>query len=245
MIGLSAKDGALYTEVPPTETIKALRRMVLDLANKTEKSRSLNKTDQMVQYVSEFSKSDLPDLRTKSAPRSVESISKTEFAKSTPSRARQQKRKSSKAPERKNVVPKNCPLTVTDNRILEIYIELQTLRLTEARNAIAVLLRVFLELSADHFLEANNIPLTNPRPGGGDYYKPLDQKVRETVDILVQLGAPRSNFAAVDRSLGDKTSPLHPETLGAYVHDRFSTPSPHLLTAAWDHAQPLFERIWA
>jgi hypothetical protein len=95
------------------------------------------------------------------------------------------------------------------------------------------------------FLEANKVKLTIPKKGGGEFFKPLDQKVRETIDILVNVGVPRANFSAITRALSDKSSPLHPDLLHAYVHDRSSTPSPLHLTAAWDHAQPLFERIWA
>jgi hypothetical protein len=243
MIGLSAKDGVLYTEIPPVETVKALKKMVLDLANKTAKSRTLNKTNQMIEYVGGFDKAHKPNLKKKTDPRPVEAIPKSEFVKSP--QARPAKPRSADPPARLHVVPRNCTLNVTDNRIEEIYTELKGLKLGEARNAIAVLLRVFLELSVDRFLEGNNVPLSRPKPGGGEYFKALDQKVREAIDILVQVGVPRANFNAVTRGLSDKTSPLHTELLHAYVHDRYSTPSPQLLTAAWDHAQPLFERIWA
>ena len=50
------------------------------------------------------------------------------------------------------MVPRTCKLNVTQNRIADIYKELRTLRLDDAPNAIAVLLRVFLELSIDYFL---------------------------------------------------------------------------------------------
>jgi hypothetical protein len=243
MIGLSAKDGVLYTELPPQETIKAIRKMVLDLANKSEKSRTLNKTEHMIEYVSGFGKADKPNLKKKTIAQPVEALPKSAFKK-TP-RAKSPKPRPAEPPPRVQVVPRNCSLNVTNSRIEEIYVELKTLRLTEARNAIAVLLRVFLELSVDRFLEANKIKLSIPKKGGGEYFKPLDQKVREAIDVLVNVGVPRANFNAVTRSLSDKTSPLHPDLLHAYVHDRSSTPSPQHLTAAWDHAQPLFERIWA
>lgn len=242
LIGLTAKDGVLYTEIPPAETIKALRKMVLDLADKTAKSRTLNKTDQMVEYVKGFDKAHTPSLKKKTPPRPVEAIAKSEFRKPP---ARSSKPRSADPPPRLHVVPRNCVLNVTDNRIEEIYTELRQLKLGEARNAIAVLLRVFLELSVDRFLETNRVTLTQPRKGGGDYFKALDQKVREAIEILVNIGVPRANFAAINRSLSDKTSPLHAELLHAYVHDRYSTPSPQVLTAAWDHAQPFFERLWA
>lgn len=244
MIGLSAKDGVLYTELPPAETIKALKKMVLDLSDKNQKSRTLNKTDQMVEYVRGFDKAHKPSLKKRTEPRPVESLPKSEFSKAAAKRA--VKAKSSEPPPRLQVVPRNCALNVTDNRIEEIYGELRNLRLADARNAIAVLLRVFLELSVDHFLESNKVPLTLPKKsGGGTYHKSLDHKVREAIDILVNVGVSRATFNAITRSLSDSTSPLHTELLHAYVHDRYSTPSPQVLTAAWDHAQPFFERLWA
>jgi hypothetical protein len=39
MIGLSARDGVLYTEIPPAETVKALKKMVLDLSPTRPRSR--------------------------------------------------------------------------------------------------------------------------------------------------------------------------------------------------------------
>jgi len=143
MIGLSAKDGVLYTELPPAETIKALKKMVLDLANKTAKSRTLNKTDQMVEYVKGFDKADKPNLKKKTSPRPVEAIPKSEFRTKPP--LRKSKVPSAEPPPRLQVVPRNCVLNVTDNRIEEIYAELRQLKLGEARNAIAVLLRVFAD----------------------------------------------------------------------------------------------------
>jgi hypothetical protein len=56
---------------------------------------------------------------------------------------------------------------------------------------------------------------------------------------------PRAHFAAITRSLSVKTSPMNIDLFHLYVHDRFATPSPSELTAAWDHAQPLFEKIWS
>jgi hypothetical protein len=37
---------------------------------------------------------------------------------------------------------------------------------------------------------------------------------------------------------------MHTDLFHSYVHDRFATPIPQDLKAAWDHAQPLFEKIW-
>lgn len=239
-LGLSVKHGQLRTCLPGGELIKPLKKIVLDISKKEADSRRFNKTAPMLAYVRGFKKADRPDSSKKVAERPIEGIQKTEFKRAAkrPERRRQPKQ------ERKHVVPKNCPINVTDNRIGEIYQELQTLKLDEARNAIAVLLRVFLEMSVDHFLENNGGTLKFTPRGGRELYKQLDKKLTEVVDMLVSMGVPRNHFATVIRSLSVGHSPMNIDLFHMYVHERVATPSPQELTAGWNNAQPLFEKIW-
>ena len=248
-IGLDVQKGKLVTLVPPKEAIKPLRKIVRDLATKEKKVGSFMKTDQMLEYVRGFDKASTADLsKAKGEVRVVEEIAPTEFG--APQRAPRVQRLPPSPGTRNEVVPKNCRLNVTKNRPSAIYRELRNLKLTDAGNsvaapnAIAVLMRVFLELSLDHFLIENNMPLKLPRGGGGERFKKLQEKLQETVDILVSVGVRREDFAAITRSISDKNSPLHFDLLHAYVHDLNSAPITPTLTAAWDHAQPLFEKIW-
>jgi hypothetical protein len=71
----------------------------------------------MLDYVRGFGKADKPDFSKKVASRPVEGIQKTEFAKAS---KRASKRRSGPS-ERLQVVPKDCPINVTENRIDEIY----------------------------------------------------------------------------------------------------------------------------
>lgn len=73
---------------------------------------------------------------------------------------------------------------------------------------------------------------------------PLHKKLQETVAILEKVGVPRTQLVAVSRSLSVAHSPFNVELFHLYVHERFATPSPAELKAAWNNAQPLFERIW-
>jgi hypothetical protein len=245
-LGIDVKGGKLVSNLPASELVKPLKKIVLDLASKATRVGKLMKTEDMLKYVREdLGKAHLPDLsKARADERSLDEIPTSEFAKLRTTATRRKPDPS----DRKEVVPKSCPINVTDNRIADIYKELRTLKLEDgpspAPNAIAVLLRVFLELSIDHFLEQSGSKLTKPKPGGGEYYRSLDNKVEEVIEILVKIGVPRDTLSPVIRSLSDKTSPLHPETLHAYIHNRFETPSPGQLKAAWDRAQPLFERIW-
>ncbi|MGD9739687.1 MAG: hypothetical protein AB7O56_05395 [Bauldia sp.] len=240
-LGLDVRLGKLMTGLPAAEVIKPLRRIVLDLAAKKKKVGDLMTTKQMLDYVAGFGKDDQPDLsKATDTMRSVEEIPVAEFKKA----ARSARRKPDPS-DRKEVVPKNAPIHVTDNRLAEVYKELRGLKLVDAPNAIAVLLRVFLELSVDHFLEGNGGTLRfTPMGGTKEIDKSLSSKLAEVVAMLVATGVPKKHFTAVTRSLSVPTSPMNIDLFHRYIHDRFETPTPQTLTAAWSAAQPLFEKIW-
>lgn len=240
-LGLDIKSGQLVTRLPANEVAKPLKKIVLDLATKRKRVNTLMKTGDMLKYVKEeLAPSHRPNLgAARGTERTLDAIPTTEFSK-----ARRVARRKPDPSDRREVVPKGCPVNITDNRIAEIYRELRTLRLDEAPNAIAVLMRIFLEMSVDHFLEHHGGSLEVTLPHGKKVFKSLDKKLAETVDILVSVGVPRPHFANVIRSLSVQSSPMHIDLLHRYVHDRFATPLPQELKAAWDHAQPLFEKIW-
>lgn len=241
-LGLSVENGQLCTNLPGNEVIKPLKKIVLDIAGKQIDSRKYNKAEKMVEYIRRMSKADKPDLSKRRAEsRPIEGIQKTEFSATKRSTTL---RRSSATAERKHVVPKSCSVNVTDNRIGAIYRELKILDLDKTPNAIAVLLRVFLELSVDHFLDNNGGATTFKMPNGKTKDKGLQKKLTEVVEMLVAGNVPERRFASIKRALGVKTSPMNVDLLHMYVHDGIATPSRSELVAGWDHAQPLFESIW-
>jgi hypothetical protein len=242
-LGLDIKNGKLVSKLPAAEIAKPLRKIVTDLATKQTQVNKLMKTDDMLKYVREdLGKTHLPDLsKARKVERGLDEIPTSEFATA---RAPVPRRRPDPS-DRKVVVPNTCRLNITDNRIAEIYKELRTIRLEEGRNAIAVLMRVFLELSVDHFLENNGGTLRFTPPGSSrEIWKSLDKKLAEVVDMLVSMKVPREHFTSVLRDISKDGSPMHLDLFHRYVHDRFATPTVSDLTAAWDHAQPLFEKIW-
>jgi hypothetical protein len=242
-LGIEIKDDKVVTKLPAAEIAKPLRKIVTDLASKRVKVNKLMKTDDMLKYVREdLGKAHLPDM-TKARPfdRGLDEIPSSEFAKirSLPPRRRPD------PSDRRVVVPNTCRLNITDNRLAEIYKELRTIRLEDGRNAIAVMLRVFLELSVDWFLEHNGGTLKFTPPGTTrERWKSLDSKLAEVVEMLVSMKVERQHFTSLLRDLSKEDSPMTIELFHRYVHDRFATPHIKDLTAAWDHAQPLFEKIW-
>jgi len=242
-LGLDVKNGNLVTKLPADEIARPLKKIVLDLATKKINVRKLIETKDMLRYLDEeLGDVHLPKMaKARSTERTLEQIPTSEF---TSVRSRSPRRRSDPS-DRKTVVPRNCVLDVTQNRIADIYKELRAVELKDAPNGIAVLLRVFLELSVDHFLVKNGGDLEVPAGTSRKRFKTLDEKLAEVVAIMLKMNVAKSKLAPISRAITVKTSPMHTELLHRYVHDQYQTPTPNDLKAAWDHAQPFFECIWA
>jgi hypothetical protein len=137
-------------------------------------------------------------------------------------------------------------LRVTVPKIAGIFEELRTLQLSKHVHAIAVLLRVFVEMSVDEYLTTTaHIPLTFKDPKSNHIgEKKLKVKVNDAIDHMVTNGANAKDFLGGTKGLTDQNHPFSIDTLHAYIHNRFFTPVDTHLTAAWDNAQPFFEKIW-
>jgi hypothetical protein len=136
-IGVEIRDDKLLTALPAGEAIKALTRIVLDLAEKKINVTQLKKVSQQTDYISKMPAKDIPDLSMKGKDfRAIEGITQSQFVSaSPPSPITKQPPRPQKIPERIVVVPRACRLNVTNNNTLEIYRELGALKLKSFPNA--------------------------------------------------------------------------------------------------------------
>jgi hypothetical protein len=214
-IGFEIKDDKLLTALPPEEAIKPLKRIVLDLAEKKINVTGLKLKTQQINYISNLGRPDTPDLSKRTGQlRPVEGIDARDFSRAAASQ--RTRTPAVRQAVRNNAIPRACRLNVTNPKIAEIYNELRSLRLGQHPHAIAVLLRVFLETSVDHYLTKVGVSLVIKTPGGNKY-KTLSKKVEETIDELVKHGANKRDFAGVVRALSNKTHPLSVDLLHDYV----------------------------
>lgn len=245
-LGFDVKEGKLLSGLPPTELIKPLRRMVLDLADGEINVSDVKNKGQQVGYVEGFDKDSLPDLKTKGDLRAIDGIAGAEFiARGNGAPRKKRKKPHSDPSQRRTLVPKRCRLPINDNRIAEIFGELCVLKMEDAPNGIAVLFRVFLELSVDAYLETHKIPLKRKdAKSGGMLDLTLKEKVRLAVDNLVASGGNKKDYDGVTRALSAEDNPLHIGLLNNYVHNRFTTPNTRDLMTSWNNAQRFFEGLW-
>lgn len=243
LIGVEVAARKLRSGLPADELMKPLRRMVLDLAGKKINVSQLKNKTQQATYVQAFDAADKPALSKKGVVRAIEEIQGKEFPAA--SSGQPPRRRSSGVSERRTVVSSKARLNVRDNKVAAIFRELRSLKIEDFPNAAAVLLRVFLELSVDCYMEGKGIARKFRNPQNKLLDKTLRQKVTEVVDHLVNKeGHDRKEFQGVVRGLSVGHSPFSMELLHAYLHNRFVTPKTRDLLGAWDDAQRFFERIW-
>jgi hypothetical protein len=244
-IGFDIRNKKLETELPAAEALKPLKRLVVDLAMNTINVSLVKTRKQQEEYIGKLKHADRPDLTKKTGSvSSVDSMTDRDFAPTSGSGSK--KSRATRVGPRRTIVPKSCKLTITNAKIEKIYGELKILQLSRHVHAIGVLLRVFLEMSVDDYLvNQAGAKLTFVEPKSGrNIDKKLAPKINDAIAHMVSNGANRKDFKGVLSGLGDDNHPFSIDTLHAYIHNRFFTPTEGNLTTGWDNAQRFFETIW-
>lgn len=142
------------------------------------------------------------------------------------------------------MVPINLVLHINNPKLNKIFEELKQIPVRTCPNASSVLLRVFLELSVDAYLEKYDLVKNNAITACSSG-ESLQGKVGKVLNHMTQLGIMSNDLSKGIRSeINDKNSVLSIESLNAYVHNEFFYPKADNLIIGWDNIETFFVLLW-
>jgi len=242
ILGIHIEKGKLFSSVMPAEVIKGLKKLVLDIANKNINVSKIKHKGQRLEYIKKLKESEKPDLKKSTEPWPIDAVP-TAIAASSKGLLRRSLRQST---YRRTLIPRKCILRIPDPRINAIYGELKDIKVESLLNATAVLMRVFLELTIDYYIDANSIIIKKGKDDIADGGRvKLSRRLDEVMNHLTTIGGvKKDDLKPLKRAISRKSDPFNIETLNNYVHNRFEQPIGKNLLISWDNAQVFFEKIW-
>jgi hypothetical protein len=225
----------------PERFVKAMTKLVTDVAEERETSRTLNKSEDINRYFNGWTSDELPAKKGTFVPSDITAPEsdndKTDASKAKPT--------SSASPRSSTtVVPKAFKVLHGGDRLKEIRNELCRIDREDFPNAGAVLLRVFFELAATDYLERTNKyePLKKRLAGKGRLpYDALTMKqiVPELISIA-KSELPHNEAKLVEKAITyDHAAPFSLSDMHSFVHHNKSFPSERDLFQFWHRIEPL------
>ena len=227
-LGVDWKRGQLTITGDEDAAAKALKYVATDLVEHQVKVRDLDHAEDRVRYAESLP----PEIVVERISPSTGPVAGPPTQQRTPTTTTRRR-------SRDRLIPHDARIEITDTRIRDIETELRLLNVEQYPNAVSVLFRVFLELSADSYIVTAGLVGFNDR-------SPLGAKLQAVTDDLVQNNQLDRQKAKVVRRACQRDSYLGPSITGMnqYIHNQHQFPSPGDLWADWDNLQPWFEVVW-
>lgn len=241
-LGVEVSDGLVYSLYPRKEIAKSLTHVVEELKTGQLKVSDIYYAEDRIKYAMSIPSNSLPDSETRlDTPNLLADVDDSGLANGN-RKSKKTTRKRKKAEQvRTALIPKICQLDIRPPRINAIYIELLTLNVDAYPNSASVMLRVFLELSIDHYIMDNALMSETDRRS-----EPLAKRLKVvSADLLSKKLIDKQLSVAIER-IADSQFVVAASTVtfNQYVHNPYVFPKATELRMAWDEIQPLMERLW-
>ncbi len=140
-------------------------------------------------------------------------------------------------------VPDELTIHIPNERINRVFKELKLLSHNTMTNTCAVMLRVFLELSADCYLEECGLLKDGVLSGSkdGDLKSKINRVIKHLCDKSYLDDA---KAKGIRDEINAKQGAYSVDTLNAYVHNLDFNPKPENIMIAWDNIQPFVIAMW-
>jgi hypothetical protein len=236
-LGLQIVDGEFYLMYPSAESVKPIKRIVLDLATKKINVSAVKTKDQQIEYVDGLPKDALPGGKKLATPEPLAQVLS-------------QKPKPSPPPpppppnplNRKTLIPSGFLLAIANQKAAHLFWELRSLNIDKFPVAGAVTLRTFVEALLEIYMTTQSLPKkhTSGKNAGKDLS--LSERVEA---VLQHLGnkLTKQEAKAARIALTHSDSVISVSRLHEYVHNPAVFPSRSDLIASWSGVEAFFRVV--
>lgn len=242
-LGLTLSNNILLSLVPPDELEKGVKQVVSDLASGDWNVTRLKVKGDRKKYIDQLPASARPDLTRTVGPWQVDVDTVTPAA---PPKVEEKEPKPRPKPStRKALVPKDfvvhtnpaCP------RLAKILVELKKLEVEHHENAVAVLLRTFIELSLDDYIDRTGLTVQKSGKQAA-----LAEKAKSAAADFKNKGLVDKHMEGnINRLVGHNSDPKAEAgsitTLHSFIHSRLSSPIASELKTVWDNIAPFMRLV--
>lgn len=206
-------------------------------------SRDLNKASDIEGYFQNLPKDLQPQKGKSGTPRPFKDIDikKRPASGAATKTSAKQKTKSSPKP-RITLAPRrhpfNAPASTKGETLLR---EAGSLDATKFTVSAAFVLRSFVELAINDYMDANKIPKYETKPKGTVVELDLTQKADRVLKHIVAADSSKNaDLRGFRSNILTKTSATSIQSLNGFVHNKFQIPTADALRAGWDSSVPIF-----
>jgi len=232
-LGIDIRSKRVLALGPEKAVGRALAYVAKDLASGKIKTEDIYTREKRLRYAESLPESVV--VKSLAKPQDAAELGSETAGAKRPRPARTAKRPR----QRQTLIPRDCVLNVNNVRVGDIEQELRRLKLADFPNAISVLFRVFIELSADAYIERRALHVPDKAK--------LGAKLNEVVKDLVSRKKLTDAQARPVRRACQKDSFLAPSVtlMHQWVHNKHVFPAAGDLRAHWNSLQPFVMAMWS
>ena len=140
---------------------------------------------------------------------------------------------------RNYLIPRDCVINTTDERLRRIEVELRRLDLEDFTNSVGVMLRVFIELSGDTYMARTGLQGVAERDTLAKKLSAITKDLQSQSKLSAKQATP-----VLKACVGDSLLAPSIKLMNEYVHNPYLFPSASDLRIAWDNLQPFIIAVW-
>jgi hypothetical protein len=153
--------------------------------------------------------------------------------------AKPKKSKEATAKSRTNLIPQDCVMNITDERLRRIAGELRKLHIEDFTNSVGVMMRVFIELSGDSYLVRNGLSGITEKAALNKKIAAIATDLQNRAKLSAKQVQPVLKACQKGSLLAPSVTLMH-----EYVHNPYMFPTASDLRDGWDNLQPYMVALW-